>query len=73
MPIVGALNFDRVWFGTISLINLEMALITPPFGLGLFVMKGVAPPDTKEDVYRGVSPFIGLKTLLWPSFTLSLL
>ncbi len=64
MPIVSALNFDRVWFGTISLINLEMALITPPFGLCLFVMKGVAPPDTTiGDIYRASLPFIGLQIL----------
>ena len=64
MPIVSALNFDRVWFGTIALINLEMALITPPFGLCLFVMKGVAPPGTTmTDVYKAAIPFIVLQIL----------
>jgi tripartite ATP-independent transporter DctM subunit len=64
MPIVFALKFDPVWFGTIALINLEMALITPPFGLCLFVMKGVAPSGTTmEDVYKAALPFIGLQIL----------
>ena len=64
MPIVSVLNFDRVWFGTIALINLEMALITPPFGLCLFVMKGVAPPGTAmTDVYKAATPFIVLQIL----------
>jgi tripartite ATP-independent transporter DctM subunit len=64
MLIVTALSFDRVWFGTICLINLEMALITPPFGLCLFVMKGVAPPGTTMgDVYKAASPFIGLQII----------
>ena len=64
MLIVSALEFNRVWFGTISLINLEMALITPPFGLCLFVMKGVAPPGTTmEDVYKAALPFIGLQII----------
>jgi tripartite ATP-independent transporter DctM subunit len=71
MMIVSALSFDRVWFGTISLINLEMALITPPFGLCLFVMKGVSPPGTTmEDVYRAALPFIGLQLLIMAAITL---
>ena len=41
------------------MLNLEMATITPPFGLSLFVMKGVAPPDTTMgDIYRAAVPFI---------------
>jgi tripartite ATP-independent transporter DctM subunit len=71
MMIVSSLSFDRVWFGTISLINLEMALITPPFGLCLFVMKGVAPPGTTmEDVYKAALPFIGLQLLIMAAITL---
>jgi tripartite ATP-independent transporter DctM subunit len=62
MPIVRALGFDVVWFGTIALINLEMGLITPPFGLSLFVMKGVAPPDTTMgDIFRAALPFVFLQ------------
>jgi TRAP-type C4-dicarboxylate transport system permease large subunit len=62
MPIVRALGFDAVWFGTIALINLEMGLITPPFGLSLFVMKGVAPPDTTMgDIFRAALPFVFLQ------------
>jgi tripartite ATP-independent transporter DctM subunit len=64
MLIVSALKFNPAWFGTISLINLEMALITPPFGLCLFVMKGVAPPGTTMgDVYKAVLPFVGLQII----------
>lgn len=62
MPIVRGLGFDPVWFGTIALINLEMGLITPPFGLSLFVMKGVAPPDTTMgDIFRAALPFVFLQ------------
>lgn len=64
MPIVATLGFNPVWFGTIALLNLELALITPPFGLCLFVMKGVAPPDTTMgDIYRAALPFIGLQLI----------
>jgi len=59
MPIVKTLGFDPLWFGTIMLINMEMATTTPPFGLVLFVMKGVAPPDTTmADIYKAGLPFL---------------
>jgi len=60
MPVVKALGFDPVWFAVIVLLNVEMADVSPPFGLGLFVMKGVAPPDTTMgDIYKSVLPFLG--------------
>ncbi len=59
MPVVYVLGFDPVWFAVIFLLNLEMATTTPPFGLCLFAMKGVAPPDTTMgDIYRAALPFL---------------
>jgi len=59
MPIIKTLGFDPLWFGTIMLINMEMATTTPPFGLVLFVMKGVAPSDTTmTDIYKAGFPFL---------------
>ncbi len=59
MPIVEALGFDQIWFGLIMLINMEMAMTTPPFGMLLFVMKGVAPKGTTMgDIYRAGIPFL---------------
>jgi tripartite ATP-independent transporter DctM subunit len=59
MPIVIALQYDPVWFAIIMLVNLETALMTPPFGLLLFVMKGVAPPDTTfAQIYWAAMPFV---------------
>ena len=59
MPIVKILGFDPVWFGVIMLINFEMGLITPPFGMLLFVMKGVAPEGISiEEICRAAMPFI---------------
>ncbi len=59
MPIVKQLGFDPIWFGTIMLLNMEMATTSPPFGLVLFVMKGVAPPDTRmKDIYLSAIPFL---------------
>ena len=58
-PLVVAAGFDPIWFGVIILLALEISFTTPPFGLLLFVMKGVAPPDTKmTDIYWAAMPFI---------------
>jgi tripartite ATP-independent transporter DctM subunit len=59
MPIVQALHFDPIWFAIVMLLNLEMAMSTPPFGLLLFVMKGVAPAGTSMgDIIKSGIPFL---------------
>jgi len=45
-PLLGTLGYDPIWFGVLMLLVLEISLATPPFGLGLFVLLGVAPPGT---------------------------
>jgi tripartite ATP-independent transporter DctM subunit len=58
-PLAKTLGFDLTWFGLIMLLALEVGYTTPPFGLLLFVMKGVAPPGTTmRDVYLAGAPFI---------------
>ncbi|MPZ57079.1 MAG: TRAP transporter large permease subunit [Rhizobiales bacterium] len=65
MPIVATMGWDPIWFGAIMMLNLEMATITPPFGLSLFVMKGIAPPGTTMgEVYRAALPFVGLNLVV---------
>lgn len=57
-PIVKALGLDPLWFGVIMLLNMETGAISPPYGLGLFVMKGVAPSGTTlADVFRASIPY----------------
>ncbi len=64
-PIIKALNLDPLWFGILYLLNMEIAPQTPPFGLELFVMKGVAPRDvTMTDIWRAAVPFILMEILL---------
>ena len=64
-PLAKALGFDLTWFGLIMLLALEIGYTTPPFGLLLFVMKGVAPPGTTMmDVYKAAAPFIACSLLL---------
>ena len=59
MPVIHALGFDPVWFGVIYLLNMEIATTSPPFGMTLFVMKGVTPPDTTmRDIYLAALPFV---------------
>jgi tripartite ATP-independent transporter DctM subunit len=65
MPIVAAMRWDPIWFGAIMMLNLEMATITPPFGLSLFVMKGIAPSGTTMgEIYRSALPFIALNIVV---------
>lgn len=65
MPISKALGWNEIWFGLMLLINCSIANLSPPFGIELFVMKGVAPPDTKmADIYRGAVPFIVMEALV---------
>ena len=61
MPITTALGLDSVWIGLLMLISISLGLLTPPFGLLLFIMKGNAPKGiTMLDVYRSALPYIYL-------------
>lgn len=64
MPVLQTLGVDPVWFGVIMLLNLQTGSITPPYGLDLFTMKGVAPPGTTmAEVYRAALPFCVLNVV----------
>jgi len=64
-PLAKILGFDLTWFGLIMLLALEVGYTTPPFGLLLFVMKGVAPKGTTmRDIYLAAMPFIACVLLL---------
>lgn len=64
VPVIRVLGFSDVWFAIMFLVNIEIAGISPPFGLSLFVMKGVAPKDTTMgDIYRAAAPFVGMGLL----------
>lgn len=59
-PLAQALQFDLIWFGLVMLLALEISLTTPPFGLLLFVMMGVAPKGTTLwQVAFAAAPYIG--------------
>ncbi len=56
-PIIKALGFDPIWFNVVLLINMELALITPPVGMNLFVIKGISEDSSIQDIIAGSAPF----------------
>jgi tripartite ATP-independent transporter DctM subunit len=63
-PIVTGLGFDPVWFGIIVVMVVELGLITPPIGMNVFVIKGMAPHVSLSSIYAGVMPFVLAQILL---------
>jgi tripartite ATP-independent transporter DctM subunit len=65
MPLLRTMGVDLVWFGILYLLCMQIGLLTPPFGLLLFVLKGVAPPHiTISMVYRAAIPYVWLTILM---------
>jgi tripartite ATP-independent transporter DctM subunit len=59
LPSIEAMGYDPLWFGIVMAIACEMAVITPPVGLNLFVIKGISPDQVAlGDVTRGAAPFV---------------
>ena len=55
-PIITGLGFDPIWFGVVITLNLEAGLITPPVGLNLYVVKGIAPGHPARHGAAGLAP-----------------
>jgi C4-dicarboxylate transporter DctM subunit len=56
-PMIQKLGYDPIWFGVIIVILLEMGAITPPVGINVYVIKGVAQDVDLEVVFKGIFPF----------------
>ena len=68
VPIVGpvllAMDLDPIWLGVMMAVNLQTSFLTPPFGLALFYLRGVAPASVSTaDIYRGIVPFVLIQLL----------
>jgi len=63
-PIVERLGFDPIWFGVMIVLVGEMGVISPPVGVNVFVIKGIAPEIPLEKIFRGIFPFLGALILL---------
>jgi len=57
-PLVLALGFDPIWFGVIIVLITEMGVITPPVGLNVYVIKGIAEDVPLETIFKGIFPFL---------------
>jgi C4-dicarboxylate transporter DctM subunit len=72
VAMMKTLNFDLVWFGVMFTINIEVSLLTPPVGMNLFVLKGIAPRADMSDIIMGALPYVGILTMalialtIWP-------
>jgi C4-dicarboxylate transporter DctM subunit len=75
-PIITGYGYDLIWWGVIMVILVEMGVVTPPFGLNLFMVKSIAPEVSLTSVYRGVLPFVITDTvklfllIIFPSLSL---
>lgn len=63
LPIVIHLGFDPLWFGVLFMVNMQIAILTPPYGFTLFYMKGAVPDVKMADLYRAIIPFTGLQVI----------
>lgn len=64
LPTVKMLGYSTLWFGIVMGITLEMAVITPPVGLNLYTIKGIAPPEVSlKDIMRGALPFVAVEVV----------
>ncbi|PKP62017.1 MAG: hypothetical protein CVT86_08390, partial [Alphaproteobacteria bacterium HGW-Alphaproteobacteria-8] len=63
-PIMFAAGFDKVWFGILLILLVEMALITPPVGLNLYVVQGARQSGRFGDVVQGALPYVGAMAIM---------
>jgi tripartite ATP-independent transporter DctM subunit len=64
-PVAVALGYDPIWFGVLMILNIVIAVQTPPYGFALFYLKGIAPKGvTMMDLYKSVMPFITVQLLV---------
>ena len=57
-PIIVGLGFDPIWFGVTMVMVVQLGLITPPFGLNVFILSAMIPEATIAELFRGAVPFI---------------
>ncbi len=57
-PVILSLNYDPIWFGVIIVLVTQMGVISPPVGINVYVVKGVAPEIPLETIFKGVIPFL---------------
>jgi tripartite ATP-independent transporter DctM subunit len=56
-PIIHELGYDLVWWGIVMVVVVEAGIISPPYGLNMFIIQSIQPDITLAQVFRGVMPF----------------
>jgi tripartite ATP-independent transporter DctM subunit len=64
LPILQEAGVDLIWFGVLSVINIELSTITPPFAINLYILKGTVPELAIGSIIRGVFPFIAAQVCI---------
>ncbi len=57
-PVIISLGFDPIWFGVVAVLMMEAGLITPPVGLNVYTLAGIARDVPMSDIFKGVTPFL---------------
>ena len=57
--VVDTLGYDPIWFGVVVVLVVAMGVITPPVGMNVYIIKGVAPDIPLETIFKGIWPFLG--------------
>ena len=70
LPLIVTMGFDPLWFGIILVMNLEIAVVTPPVGLNLYALRGVCPMLRIETIIRSVLPFVAVQFVVLMIFVL---
>ncbi|MHB8090718.1 MAG: TRAP transporter large permease [Syntrophales bacterium] len=70
LPLVKALGYDPLWYGIVLVINLELAVVTPPVGLNLYTLKSCVPSLSLEEIIKSSIPFLIIEFLCLMLFTL---
>jgi C4-dicarboxylate transporter DctM subunit len=70
LPLIKALGFNPLWYGIVLVINLELAVVTPPVGLNLYTLRGCCPFLSLEEIIRASTPFLMVQLACLLLFTL---
>ncbi len=77
-PVIEKLGFDPIWYGVLMVIMIEMGMITPPVGLNVFVLRGMAKDVPMYGIFKGAAPFVVAMAvcvailIIWPGIVLFL-
>ena len=64
LPVVVDLGFSPIWFGAMMVVTSAMGALTPPVGMYVYVIKGVAKDVPLETIFRGIWPFVGAQIVM---------